>query len=150
MNLTLLHTEKTKEADVASIERRYYQRIENYINFKKIEIPIVKTSIKSKLELHSIIKFVGKGDMLVLFDEKGKHVSSIEFAAFLQKQMNSGLKSLVFATGGAYGFTDDVYERAEEMIALSKLTFPHQLVRVIAAEQIYRALSILAGEKYHH
>lgn len=90
------------------------------------------------------------GDRIFLFDEGGKHYNSRDFAAFTQKQMNSGVKSINFLIGGAYGFSDDVKSVAQGKVSLSPMTFSHQLVRLIIAEQLYRAHTIIKGEPYHH
>ena len=97
-----------------------------------------------------ILKQLGKGDQVILLDERGKSLSSVEFAKFLQKKMNSGIKQLVFIIGGPYGFSKEVYDRSNDTISLSKMTFSHQMVRVFFAEQLYRAFTIIRGESYHH
>ena len=89
-------------------------------------------------------------DDLVLLDDKGKHSTSIEFSQYLQKKMNSGIKQLVLVIGGPYGFSDTVYKKAIAKISLSKMTFSHQMIRLFAVEQIYRAFTILKNEPYHH
>ncbi|CAN0598008.1 unnamed protein product, partial [Ectocarpus sp. 12 AP-2014] len=89
-------------------------------------------------------------DVLVLFDEKGKQFSSVEFSQYLQKKMNSGIKQLVFLIGGPYGFSNAVYAKASGKISLSKMTFSHQMVRLFITEQVYRAFTILKNEPYHH
>jgi 23S rRNA (pseudouridine1915-N3)-methyltransferase len=90
------------------------------------------------------------GDYLVLLDDKGKSFSSVEFAAYYQNLFNKGLKNTVFVVGGPYGFSDDMYQRADEKISLSKMTFSHQMVRLFFIEQTYRAMTILRNEPYHH
>lgn len=97
-----------------------------------------------------ILKRISASDKLVLLDEQGKSYTSEGFAEFLQKQMNSGLKNLVFVIGGPYGFSEAVYEAASGKIALSKMTFSHQMVRLFFVEQLYRGLTILKNEPYHH
>lgn len=97
-----------------------------------------------------ILKRIERSDHFVLLDEKGKNYSSISFAQFLQKKMNSGLKNLIFAIGGPYGFSDAVYERANGKISLSAMTFSHQMVRLFFIEQVYRGFTILKNEPYHH
>ena len=89
-------------------------------------------------------------DILVLLDENGKNFSSVGFSTWLQKQMNTGMKQLIFVIGGPYGFSDEVYQRANQKISLSKMTFSHQMVRLFFTEQIYRAFTILKNEPYHH
>ena len=89
-------------------------------------------------------------DLLVLLDEKGKQKTSVEFSEYLQKNMNCGLKQLVFVIGGPYGFSDAVYQKSQGKISLSKMTFSHQMVRLFMVEQLYRAFTILRNEPYHH
>ena len=97
-----------------------------------------------------ILKHLAPGDTLILLDEHGREFRSLEFADHLQHLLSMGGKNLVFAVGGAYGFSDAVYARAQSKISLSKMTFSHQMVRIIFAEQLYRAFTILKGEPYHH
>lgn len=101
-------------------------------------------------ESQKLLEQVQKGDLLFLLDERGKAYSSVAFASFLQKQMNSGRKRLLLAIGGAYGFSQEVYDRADGMIQLSKMTFSHEMARLFLLEQLYRACTILRGEPYHH
>ena len=103
-----------------------------------------------KKEGQLILGKLESSDHVILLDDKGKSHSSVEFANFLQQKMNSSLKSLVFVVGGPFGFSDEVYQRANSKLSLSKMTFSHQMVRLIFKEQLYRGLSILRGEKYHH
>lgn len=107
-------------------------------------------SQQKEKEGEAILKKLSSTDILVLLDEKGKTYTSIEFSEFLQKKMNSGIKQLVFAVGGPYGFSDALYQRANGSISLSKMTFSHQMVRLFFIEQIYRAFTILRNEPYHH
>lgn len=136
--------------------KEFEGRIKNYSSYERIELPVVKTAKDtSPLELKKkeaivLLKQISESDYLVLLDEKGKTYNSVDFAGQLQKMMNRGVKNTCFMIGGAYGFDETVYKRANEKIALSTLTFSHQLVRVIFTEQLYRALTILKGEKYHH
>jgi 23S rRNA (pseudouridine1915-N3)-methyltransferase len=97
-----------------------------------------------------ILKKVNTSDVLILLDENGKQFSSIEFANYLQKHMNSGIKQLVFVIGGPYGFSTDLYNRAQGKISLGKMTFSHQMVRLFVVEQLYRGFTILRNEPYHH
>ena len=155
MKLTIIHTGKTKSAYVETLCEDYYKRIKNYLPLTEIKTPEIKNSsrlpvdiLKSK-EGEQLLKFVNISDTFILFDEKGKQFSSTEFAEWLDKIFMTG-RPVIFTTGGAYGFSDEVYKRADDKISLSRMTFPHQLVRVLVAEQIYRAVTILKGEKYHH
>ena len=107
-------------------------------------------SRQKQLEGEAILRLVGDGDCLTLMDERGAQYTSMEYAQWLQKRMLSGVKRLVLVIGGPYGFSDEVYARANEKISLSKMTFSHQIVRAIFAEQLYRAFTILNNEPYHH
>jgi len=133
----------------------YKNRIDHYINFEVIEIPDKKQGgsdpiIITKREGEAILSKIAANDFLVILDEKGKEMASVEFAKFLGIKMNQQAKRIVFAIGGAYGFSEAVYDRANASFSLSKLTFSHQLVRIIFLEQLYRAFTILKGEPYHH
>lgn len=101
-------------------------------------------------EGEAILKNIAGGDVLLLLDEKGQQFTSKEFSFELQKRMNSGIKHLVLAIGGPYGFSQEVYQRAQQKIGLSKMTFSHQMVRLFIVEQLYRAFTILRNEPYHH
>ena len=152
MNITLICTGKTTEKHVLEGMKLYIDRVNHYSKSNLVEIDAGKgdaTQIKKK-ESEGILKRVGEKDVLILLDEKGKELSSVEFAKTLTHYQNISTKNLVFVIGGAYGFSDEVYNRANMKMALSKMTFPHQLVRVIFLEQLYRAFTILKGEKYHH
>ncbi len=134
----------------------YLKKIVHYVPTEIINLPQIKAGKNQgheqlkKLEGEMIIRHIALNDMPVLLDERGKQFSSTGFAAYLQQWMNRGVKNLIFITGGPYGFSRAVYERVNEQIALSAMTFPHQLVRLIFLEQLYRALTILKGEQYHH
>lgn len=107
-------------------------------------------SLQKEKEGELILEQLQPTDWVVVLDEKGKHHTSMEFSSYLSQKMLGGIKRLVFVVGGPYGFADSVYQRANEKIALSKMTFSHQMVRLIFVEQIYRAMTILKGEPYHH
>ena len=118
----------------------FAQRIGHYAKFRT-------ESVRDRAAQHAFLK---PGDLLVLLDERGNHLKSVELAQRLQKWMNSGPKRILFAVGDAYGFSTEFRAQAQYELALSKMTFPHDLVRVLFAEQLYRALSILRNEPYHH
>jgi 23S rRNA (pseudouridine1915-N3)-methyltransferase len=155
MKFTIIHTGKTKSPCIETICEDYYQRINKYLSIKELKTPEIKNSSRLPVEIlkdregEQLLKMTDSSDYLILFDERGKQHSSTSFALWLEKLFMIG-KPLVFATGGAFGFPENVYRRANDEISLSKMTFPHQMVRVLVAEQIYRALTILKGEKYHH
>ena len=152
MTITLICTGKTSEKYVTEGMQIYIGRLAHYSKFNLVEIEAGKgneTEIRKK-ESENILKRAGEKDFLILLDEKGKEFTSVEFAKILIHHQNIATKNLVFVIGGAYGFSEDVYKRANLKIALSKMTFPHQLVRIIFLEQLYRAFTIVKGEKYHH
>ena len=156
MKIKLIVVGKTNAKYLLEGEREYENRLKHYTKFEEIIIPDVKQSGKlsenelKKKESQLILGKLENSDYVILLDDKGKSYSSVEFANFLQQKMNSSLKSLVFVVGGAFGFSDEIYLRANSKLSLSKMTFSHQMVRLIFKEQLYRGLSILRGEKYHH
>ena len=156
MKLTLLTVGKTDIPWVKDGIDQYVSRLKHYCNFVLTEIPQLKSvSALSKDEIKAregdlILKNVKNGDCLILLDERGKEFTSVEFAGFLQERMNHSTNDIIFAVGGAYGFSPEVYARADKKISLSKMTFSHQMVRTIFTEQLYRAFTILRGEPYHH
>ena len=134
----------------------YRERLINYVPFEIEVIPAVKNSNTMKeaqqkeQEGKSIIKALRPGDYSVLLDETGNEFTSVQFASWLEKKMNGGTKRLVFIAGGAYGFSEEVYKAVPEKLSLSKMTFSHQMIRPIFVEQLYRAMTILRNEPYHH
>jgi 23S rRNA (pseudouridine1915-N3)-methyltransferase len=156
MKITLLVIGQTDEPFIKNGIKEYQKRIGHYLSFEIKVIPDIKNAkniteeIQKGKEGEKILKYIAGTTNLVLFDEKGLSLSSVGFSGFLQKKMASGLKDLVFVIGGPYGFSDEVYNLVQEKISISKMTFPHQLVRLMVLEQIYRALTILKGEPYHH
>lgn len=134
----------------------FESRIGKYIKFSSIIIPDIRNSkslskenIKEE-EGKAILNNIQSSDLMVLLDEKGKEFTSREFSDWIQKQMNSGRKRLMLVIGGPFGFSNDVYNRADYKIALSKMTFTHEMAKLILSEQIYRVMTILKGEPYHH
>ena len=134
----------------------YTSRLKHYITFDLVEIPELKNvsalsreQIKSR-EGELILKALKPSDEVILLDEHGKEYRSVEFAAELEKKLSRGGRDIVYVIGGAYGFSDGVYARADGKLSLSKMTYSHQLVRTIFAEQLYRAFTIMKGEPYHH
>lgn len=156
MNIRLFAVGKTDFSFVNTGTEEYFKRIKRYVNFDFRVITDIKNSknlelSKQKhLEGEKILSSITNSDIVVLLDENGKEMNSINFSSFIQKQMNSSVKSLVFIIGGAYGFSEDVYRRANYKISLSQMTFSHQIIRLIFAEQLYRAFSIINNEPYHH
>jgi 23S rRNA (pseudouridine1915-N3)-methyltransferase len=134
----------------------YEKRLVHYTSFQTTYLPYIKNIANptpQQLKQEEGKRFLSKlqaSDCLVLLDENGKSFSSVDFSKWLQKKMNAGPSNLVFAMGGAHGFSEEVYARANDKISLSPMTFNHQMVRLIFIEQLYRAFTILKGEKYHH
>ncbi len=156
MKITLILNGKTEDEHIIKGFAVYEQRLKHYVSFETIVIPALKNtkalSIEQQKEKEGelLFKEIESSDRLILLDENGKEYNSVEFSGFLQQQMNSGIKNLVFVVGGPYGFSDAVYKRANGKIALSKMTFSHQMVRLFFVEQIYRGMTILKNEPYHH
>ncbi len=156
MIVRLLVIGKTTSQYLATGIEEYCKRLPHYLRFEYIEIPDVKVSkgmdehLVKESEGNEILKYFEPGAHVVLLDENGKTFTSVNFAVHVQKRFNSGGKSLIFVIGGPYGFSESVYARANERLSLSSMTFSHQMVRLIALEQIYRAMTILKNEPYHH
>jgi len=156
MKTNLVIVGKTDEKWLDEGINLYLNRIRKYIPFSTILINDIKNRvnmpelvIKNK-EGELILNKIAPNDMLILLDEKGKKLSSKEFAGFFQKQMNLGVRYVYFVIGGAYGFSQEVYDRCNYKISLSPMTFSHQLARLFFAEQFYRALTIINNEPYHN
>lgn len=157
MKVTLISIGKTSESWLNEGMSVYINRLSHYTSFNYIEIDDAKVkSKKPDIQLLKneegvkILKQVGAGDHLLLFDERGKDYSSVEFARLFENHHHIGTKHLIFCIGGAYGFSDEVIQRSNGKISMSKMVFPHKLIRIFALEQIYRAHTILKGEPYHH
>ncbi|MBQ2024038.1 MAG: 23S rRNA (pseudouridine(1915)-N(3))-methyltransferase RlmH [Alistipes sp.] len=156
MNIELIVVGKTDSKEVAALVDMYLKRINFYNRFNISYIPDIRNAKnlseaqQKSSEGEAILRLLDDSDRVVLLDEKGQEFRSIEYAEWLQKRMNSGVKRLVFIIGGPYGFSDAVYKRANEKISLSKMTFSHQIIRAIFTEQLYRAFSIINNSPYHH
>jgi 23S rRNA (pseudouridine1915-N3)-methyltransferase len=156
MQIKLLAIGKTDHAAIQILVEEYSKRLGFYIRFEFEQIPDLKNSkglseqVQKEKEGALILKKIQASDELILLDEQGKQYSSMDFSDYLQKKMNAGLKQLVFVIGGPYGFSPEVYQRANGKISLSKMTFSHQMVRVFFIEQLYRSFTILRNEPYHH
>jgi 23S rRNA (pseudouridine1915-N3)-methyltransferase len=156
MKITLLVVGKTEAEYLKTGINLYFNRIKHYITFNE-EVILALKSTKNltdeqqmQKEGELILSFVKSADDVILLDENGENFTSVGFAHFLEKKMIAGVRSIIFVIGGPYGFSVDVYKRADYKISLSKMTFSHQMVRLIFVEQIYRAMTILKGEPYHH
>jgi 23S rRNA (pseudouridine1915-N3)-methyltransferase len=147
---------KTEDAYILEGFALYQKRLTNYLSFEYKEILFPKgkkatnAALHQELEKDEILKLLKPNDTLILLDEKGKEFDSTGFSTFMQKMFNESNGSLVFLAGGAYGFHKEIYNRANQTISLSRMTFTHQMVRLIFIEQLYRAMTILKGEPYHH
>ena len=156
MKITLLAIGKTDNKQLIALTETYVKRLSHYVNFSFEIIPDIKKAKnlseaqQRSAEGDEIVKRLNTSDTLIILDEKGKTYTSEKFAEFLQKKMNSGLKNLVFVIGGPYGFSDEIYVRANGKISLSAMTFSHQMVRLFFIEQLYRGFTILKNEPYHH
>ena len=156
MNIELIVVGKTDMKEVETLVSMYTKRLNHYIKFAITTLADVRNTKnlsaaeQKRLEGEAILRLVTDSDHLMLLDEHGLELRSIEFADLLQKRMSAGTKRLVFVIGGPYGFSDAVYQRANSKLSLSKMTFSHQIVRAIFTEQLYRAFTILKNEPYHH
>ena len=155
MKITLLVLGKTTDANIYVFIQEYQKRLTHYVPFALQVIPELKNTKALTMEQQKqaegelILRAVGSNTDLVLLDEHGKEFRSVEFAEYLQKRMSAG-RDVVFVVGGPYGFSEAVYQRANGKISMSKMTFSHQMVRLFFVEQLYRAMTILRGEPYHH
>ncbi len=155
MKIVLLVTGKTTDARLFSLIEDYQQRLKHYVPFELVVIPDIKNAKSlsqdqlKTAEGEAILSRLMPAMDVLLLDEHGREFRSIEYAEFLQKKMASG-KDLALVIGGAYGFSEAVYQRANGKISLSQMTFSHQMIRLMAIEQLYRAMTILRNEPYHH
>lgn len=156
MELILLTVGKTTQSYVQTGIYEYTKRLKRYIPFKVESLPDIKGTksltedLQKEKEGQNILAFLTPSDYCVLLDEKGKEYTSVEFAEKISKLLGSGKKRIVFIVGGPYGFSKDIYQRADEKLSLSKMTFTHEMIRLFFTEQIYRSMTILKGEPYHH
>ena len=156
MKIKLIAVGKTDSSAIEGLYNEYIKRLSRMGDFSLEIIPDVKNTknlsqVEQKTrEGEAILSSVSSTDIVILLDERGREYTSMEFAAYLQKHMNSGIRSLCFVIGGPYGFSDAVYNRANGKISLSRMTFSHQMIRLFFIEQIYRAHTIMAGLPYHH
>ncbi len=156
MKIKLISIGKTDEKALRELIQKYEARLKHYISFSLEVIPDLKNRknlskhIQKDKEAALILNKISSTDRFFLFDEYGVSYKSVEFSKFLQKQMNSGIKQLVFVIGGPYGFSEELHKKAVGKISLSKMTFSHQMVRLFVLEQIYRGFTILKNEPYHH
>ena len=156
MKIKLLAIGKTDDKRLQELIVEFQKRLKHYIKFEIEIIPDLKkvknlsVDQRKQKEGMLILNKVDATDQLILLDEKGHQFRSIEFSRFLQKKMNAGIKQLVFTIGGPYGFSDEVYQKAQGKVSLSKMTFSHQMIRLFLVEQLYRAFTIIKNEPYHN
>ena len=156
MKVVLLVIGKTEEKYLLEGISIYEKRLKHYLPFELLVIPALKNNKNNTVEKQKemegnlFLASLTQKDHLILLDEKGKEVTSPGFANYLQQNMNNGIKRLIFVVGGPYGFSSELIKRSNGMISLSKLTFSHQMVRLFFVEQLYRAMTILKNEPYHH
>ncbi|WP_315287983.1 23S rRNA (pseudouridine(1915)-N(3))-methyltransferase RlmH [Tannerella forsythia] len=156
MNIVLLTVGKTEASYWKEALAEYQRRLQHYVPFELQVLPDIKNTKKMTMSQQKtqegvlIRKAMQAGDWFVLLDEQGKEYTSMQFAAYLEKKIQIVSRRLVFVIGGPYGFSDEVYQMASERLSLSKMTFSHQMIRPIFVEQLYRAMTILRGEPYHH
>ncbi|MDB5284706.1 MAG: large subunit ribosome methyltransferase, RlmH/YbeA-like protein [Bacteroidota bacterium] len=154
MKITLLLIGKTSKAEIKAVCDDYRKRINHYV---KMEEVIIESAAKNadprkvaEKEGELILKKLSNSDYVILLDDKGRELTSLQFGAYIEGLFNQSLKHIVFIIGGAYGFSEAVYKRANAKLSLSKMTFSHQVIRVIFSEQLYRAFTIIHKEPYHH
>ncbi len=156
MKVVLVLIGKTDEKYIDTGIKKYLDRLKHYIPFEMRIIPDIKNTKKLSVEQQKItegqliIQQFQPGDEIILLDEGGKEYSSREFSGFMEQKLLRGLKRLVFVVGGPYGFSNEVYQKSNGKLSLSRMTFSHQMVRLIFAEQLYRAMTILKNQPYHH
>ncbi len=156
MRINLICIGKTDDKEIVSLIKYYLPRIPKHWNFELIEIPDVKNAKNlspeqlKKEEAKLFQNQIDSSDLVILLDEKGKQFTSREFSEKIDNWMGSSVKKIHFLIDGAYGFSDEIYQRANEKISLSKMTFTHQMIRLFFVEQIYRAATILQGKPYHN
>ena len=156
MKINLLCIGKTDDKEIKNLINYYLTRLPRHWNFEITEIPDVKNArnltpdLLKKEEAKLFLNIIENTDLVVLLDEKGKQFTSREFAQKLDSYQNNSIKKICFLVGGAYGFSEEMYQRANEKISISKMTFTHQMVRLFFVEQIYRADQILQGKPYHN
>lgn len=156
MKMCLLNVGKTDNKFLESLNADYIARINHFISFTHDfiippkNIKKYKPSQVKKIEGDLILKKCSEADYMILLDENGKEFSSVEYSKFIQKTMNRGCRNVIFVTGGAYGFSEEVYSRADEKISMSKMTTTHQLIRLLFSEQLYRAFTIINNHPYHN
>lgn len=156
MKITLLTVGPTRTDYIKTGIKLYTERLRHYIPTEIVELPDIRNTRaltehqQKEREAAGLLGALQPGDKLMLLDERGREYTSREFAAMIERNSVQGTRRLVFAVGGPYGFARDVYDRADGQISFSRMTFPHELIRLFFAEQVYRAMTIIRNEPYHH
>jgi 23S rRNA (pseudouridine1915-N3)-methyltransferase len=156
MKIALLQTGKTTDKNIEELVDLYSKRIKKYSVFEIITLPDIKNTRNMPVpeqkikEASKILQSVNEDDYIILLDERGKELRTLEFSSVLEKIFFMPKKRIVFVIGGPWGFSQSVYDRADYKMSLSKMTYPHQLVRLLFLEQLYRVFTIIKGEPYHH
>ena len=154
MNIKLVVIGETNNKNLKVLTDQYIDKLKHYIKFDLIIIKDQKKklpeSIQIKKEGEKILSILKKNEFIILLDENGEHKSSVAFSKFIQKKLNSGIKTITFIIGGPYGFSSEIKSISNYQLSLSKMTFSHEMIRMFFTEQLYRAFSILKNEPYHH
>ena len=156
MKIVIIAVGKTTTSYVARGVEEFLKRANRYIGVEMYVIPDIKASrtitaeMQKQQEGKAILSALQPGDIVTLLDERGKELTSREFSGLIERRMIQGIKRLVFIIGGPYGFAKEVYDKADDKLSLSRMTFTHEMVRLFFTEQIYRAMTIMRGEPYHH
>ncbi len=156
MRITFICIGKTTQSFLVSGEQEYLKRLTHYCKVERIELADLKNNKNmqrdqiKKEEGKMFLSRIDSNDYVILLDERGKQYGSIEFADFIENRQMEGTRNMVFIVGGAFGFSDEIYQRANSMLSLSKMTFSHQMIRMLFFEQLYRAHTIIRKEPYHH
>jgi len=154
MNIKLVVIGETNNKNLKVLTDQYIDKLKHYIKFDLIIIKDHKKklpeSIQIKKEGEKILSILKKNEFIILLDENGEHKSSVAFSKFIQKKLNSGIKTITFIIGGPYGFSSEIKSISNYELSLSKMTFSHEMIRMFFTEQLYRAFSILKNEPYHH
>lgn len=156
MKIRFLACGRNNEEWIEQGSQKYIHRIGQYVPFEAICVPDLKNTGKmqpeelKKREAQQLLRYIAKDDVVILLDERGRQFSSIEFSQYIEKQMIASVKQVVFVVGGPYGFAPEMKQIARMQFSLSSMTFSHQIVRLLFLEQLYRALTIIRGEPYHH
>jgi len=153
MKIRLITISREEDEHANALTAEYIKRLNHYTSIGLITLKPRKTTSaeeQRKNDAEQVLKKISPQEQVVILDERGSEMTSVEFAGFLTKKMNEGVRGLSFVIGGAYGFDKSIYERSDASISLSKFTLPHQLAKVIFTEQLYRAFTIIRNEKYHH